>query len=106
MPVVVTDKCHNCRFTECVTVCPVSCFHGDETMLYVDPDTCVDCGSCIPLCPVGAIYDSIDLPEDKQNWIKINAERAQLLPVIDSKKEPLPTAVQRRTELEGASGAA
>lgn len=36
MTVVVTDNCQLCRFTQCVTVCPVACFHGDETMLYID----------------------------------------------------------------------
>lgn len=103
MPVVVTDKCQGCRFTECVTVCPVSCFHGDGTMLYVDPNTCVDCGSCIPLCPVSAIYDAIDLPEDKKEWEQINAERAAGLPVVDTKCEPLPTAEERRRELVPSS---
>jgi ferredoxin len=99
MPVVVTDNCLLCRFTECVTVCPVACFHGDETMLYIDGDTCIECAACIPVCPVNAIYDSIDLPDDKKKWQAINAERAPTLPSIDTKQVQLPTANARRLEL-------
>ncbi len=99
MTVVVTDNCQLCRFTQCVTVCPVACFHGDETMLYIDPEVCIDCGSCIPVCPVKAIYDTIDLPEDKQAWIATNADRAKSLPVVDEEQEPLPTAKEKRAAL-------
>ena len=99
MAVVVTDNCLQCRFTECVTVCPVSCFHGDETMLYIDSEACIECAACIPVCPVGAIYDTIDLPDDKKKWQAINLERAQRLPVIDAKQRELPTAATRRISL-------
>ena len=99
MTVVVTDNCQLCRFTECVTVCPVACFRGDEQMLYIEPSTCIECGSCIPVCPVGAIFDEIDLPEDKLHWKAINAQRASDLPVVDMQQNPLPTAVARRAEL-------
>jgi ferredoxin len=44
MTYVVTDNCQRCRFTDCVTVCPVACFHGDEAMLYIDNEVCIDCG--------------------------------------------------------------
>ena len=59
MPFVVTDNCVGCRFTYCVSVCPVDCFHGDEQMLYIDPGVCIDCGACEPQCPVHAI-DMVD----------------------------------------------
>lgn len=99
MTTVVTDNCRLCRFTDCVTVCPVNCFHGDDEMLYIDPEVCIDCGACIPECPVQAIFEEPDLPEDKREWIAINAEKAPLLPVIDEKQEPLPTAEKRKAEL-------
>src|SRR4051812_31954624 len=70
--VVVTDKCQKCRFTECVAICPVSCFHGDEMMLYIDPEICIECQACIPACPVHAIYNSDDLPGDKLEWVGVN----------------------------------
>jgi ferredoxin len=99
MTFVVTDNCQRCRFTDCVTVCPVACFHGDSEMLYIDNETCIDCGACVPLCPVHAIYEEYDLPDEKRGWIEINAEKATGLPVVDEKGEPLPTAEARKQEL-------
>ena len=99
MTTLVTDHCQKCRFTDCVTVCPVDCFHGDDQMLYIDPDVCIDCGACVPLCPVQAIYEEMDLPEDKERWIDINAERAPGLPVINEQQEPYPGAEQRKADL-------
>ena len=99
MTFVITDNCENCRFTDCVTVCPVDCFHAGENMLYIDPDECIDCGACEPECPVEAIYEENSLPEDKVKWIKINAEQSGLLPVITDKEEPLSTAEAKKSNL-------
>src|ERR1700730_1313717 len=99
MTIVVTDNCQLCRFTECVSVCPVACFHTDEDMVYIDNDVCIDCRACIPVCPVKAIWAEEELPEDKLGWILINAEKARVLPVLDEKQGPLPTAEARRAEL-------
>ena len=99
MPHIVTDNCQRCRFTECVTVCPVACFHGDDEMLYIDNVQCVDCGACVQACPVHAIYEQSDLPADKMEWVAVNAERSAVLPVISEKQEPLPTAEARKREL-------
>ncbi len=96
MTTIVTDNCQRCRFTDCVSVCPVICFHGDEEMLYIDPDVCIDCGACIPLCPVEAIYEDFDLPEDKERWIDINAEKAPTLPVVEDQQDPFPGAEERK----------
>ena len=99
MPHIVTDKCQRCRFTDCVTICPVACFHGDANMLYIDNVQCVDCGACVQACPVHAIYEESDLPPDKLEWLEINAQRATGLPVISDKQVPLPTAEARKREL-------
>lgn len=99
MTIVVTDNCRLCRFTECISVCPVACFHADEDMVYIDNDVCIDCRACIPVCPVKAIFSEDDLPEDKKIWVSINAEKASQLPVLDEKQNPLPTAEGRRAEL-------
>jgi ferredoxin len=93
MAIVVTEKCRDCRFTECVTVCPVSCFHGDGRMLYIDPVTCILCQACVPVCPVQAIYDEADLPPEWAHWVELNAERAPSLPVIEEKQTPLKASV-------------
>ena len=68
MPFVITDPCIDTKDTACVDVCPVDCIHPrkDEaefataTMLYIHPDECIDCGACVPACPVSAIYDSLE----------------------------------------------
>jgi ferredoxin len=76
---VVTEPCANCKYTDCVVVCPCECFYGDETMLYIDPDDCIDCGACIPECPVGAIFQQDDVPAQWTSYVQLNAERVKVL---------------------------
>jgi ferredoxin len=99
MTTIVTDNCKGCRFTDCVTVCPVACFHADDTMLYIDNAVCIQCSACIPVCPVHAIYADDDIPEDQRHWIETNAERSQALPVVSDKQEALPGAEERKAAL-------
>lgn len=99
MAFVVTGNCKGCRFTDCVAVCPVECFHGDDEMLFIDPDECIDCGACVPECPVEAIYDETELPDDQQEWKATNADKAPSLPVITETGDPLPGAEERKKEL-------
>ena len=99
MTIVVTDNCRLCRFTECVSVCPVACFHADDEMVFIDNDVCIDCRACIPVCPVKAIQAEEDLTEAQTHWVAVNAEKSRALPVIDEKQKPLPTAESRRAEL-------
>ena len=86
---IVTEPCIKCRYTDCVAVCPVDCFHEDAEMLVIDPDVCIDCGACIPECPVQAIYTEDDVPEKWKSFVQKNKERSPQLPVITEKKEPL-----------------
>ena len=99
MTYIVIDNCQKCKFTDCVVVCPVDCFHEGPEMLYIDPDECIDCGACVPECPVEAIFPEDELPEDKHEWLAVNAEQAPDFPVITEKKDPLPTAEERKAEL-------
>jgi ferredoxin len=99
MTFVVTDNCQRCRFTDCVAVCPVDCFHGDDEMLYIDPNECIDCGACVPECPVEAIFDETQVPDDKKEWTKINADKAAVLPVINTKLDPYPGAEERKEKM-------
>ncbi len=99
MTFVVTENCKACRFTDCVAVCPVECFHGDETMLYIDPEECIDCGACVPECPVEAIFDETDLPEELSAWTQINAARSRETELVTEQVEPLPGAEERKTKL-------
>ncbi|MEH6735482.1 MULTISPECIES: ferredoxin FdxA [Shewanella] len=89
MAFYVTDNCIKCKHTDCVSVCPVDCFHEGENFLVINPDTCIDCALCEPECPVGAIYSRESLPDKQKHFIKINEELSQKWPVISEQKSPL-----------------
>ena len=61
-------------------------------MLVIDPDECIDCGVCIPECPVEAIVAEEDVPADQQQFTELNAELAKVWPSITRTKDPLPDA--------------
>ncbi|MDN3519446.1 ferredoxin family protein [Aquisalimonas lutea] len=88
MTYVVTDNCIKCKYTDCVEVCPVDCFHEGPNFLAIDPDECIDCTLCEPECPAEAIYAEDDLPDDQSHFLELNAELAQKWPVITEKKDP------------------
>ena len=79
---IIAEPCIGTKDTACVAVCPVDCIHptkddadfGTEEMLYIDPDTCIDCGACEPVCPVNAIYAESDVPAEMQSYIAKNAD--------------------------------
>lgn len=89
---VVTEACVRCRYTDCITVCPVDCFHVGPDFLVIDPDVCIDCAVCIPECPVEAIKAEQDLTPDQQDWIEINANLTLAWPVITQAMDHLPDA--------------
>ena len=92
MAFVVTENCIKCKFTDCVEVCPVNCFHEGPYFLVIDPDVCVDCMLCEAQCPAQAIYSDDELPEEQQHFIAINAELSKVWPLILDPKEPLEDA--------------
>jgi ferredoxin len=101
---VVTSKCLGCKFTDCVEVCPVACFYELEGQLIIHPDECIDCTACVDQCPVQAIYADNAVPDEFQENIEFNAREAKRIKEISqeaivAKKDPLPTAQQRKAEL-------
>ena len=74
MTYIVCEPCVDCKYTDCVEVCPVDCFYEDDHMLYIHPDECIDCGACVPVCPVTAIFALEDLPEKWTQFTAMNAD--------------------------------
>ena len=89
---VVTENCTDCKYTDCVAVCPVECFYQDERMLYIHPDDCIGCEACVPECPVEAIYSLTSVPAQWAGYIDRNASRAEELKaageLVTGKQEP------------------
>jgi ferredoxin len=91
---VVGENCIKCKHTDCVEVCPVNCFYEGPNTLVIHPDECIDCGLCIPACPIEAIFAEDDLPEDQAAFVELNAELCEQWPNIRERKDPLPDAEQ------------
>ena len=89
MAMVVTEPCFGCKYTDCVVVCPVECFYEGEQMLFIHPEECIDCGACVPECPVAAIYLDDEVPADWRAYIDVNREMAPISPHITTRKAPL-----------------
>ena len=81
MPHYITEACLGTKDGSCVEVCPVDCIHPrpDEPdfaaaeMLFINPETCIDCGLCVDECPVSAIYSEDDLPAEQEDFVAQNA---------------------------------
>jgi NAD-dependent dihydropyrimidine dehydrogenase PreA subunit len=93
MAYVIAEPCIAACDTACVEVCPVECIHGPiparelalippeerprrlaGLQLYIDPESCTCCGACAPACPVDAIFDEVDLPDEWRHYQELNAQ--------------------------------
>lgn len=77
MTYVITEPCIDVIDKSCVEVCPVDCIHyeeGTDRMEYIDPDECIDCGACEPVCPVTAIFAEDDVPDQYKDYTALNAQ--------------------------------
>ena len=92
MTFVVTESCIKCKYTDCVEVCPVDCFHEGPNFLVIDPEECIDCTLCEPECPVDAILPDDDLAPDQEQFLEINRELSLEWPVITEMKPAPPDA--------------
>lgn len=92
MTYVVTENCIKCKYTDCVEVCPVDCFHEGPNFLVIDPEECIDCSLCEPECPAGAIMEEDDVPEGQKHFFEINKELSLTWPVLTEKKPALDDA--------------
>jgi ferredoxin len=92
MAYVVCEPCHDCKYTDCVVVCPTECFYEDDWQLYIDPESCIDCEACVPECPVEAIFHENNVPSPWTHFVELNAVRVSELKLVGGnlteKKEP------------------
>lgn len=90
MTYVVTENCINCKHSTCVEVCPTDAFREGPNFIVIDPEACVDCDMCVAECPVEAIFEDCNVPQDQLAFIELNAELAQHWPEINTAKDPMP----------------
>ena len=82
MAYIICEPCVDTKDTACVDVCPVDCIHprkdeaefANAEQLFIDPDTCIDCGLCVDECPVKAIFTEDSVPEQWKKFVQINVE--------------------------------
>ena len=81
MPYVIAEPCIGAKDTACVDACPVDVIHprpdepgfAEVSLLHINPIECIDCGMCVPVCPVSAIVLIEDLPPQWSHFADINA---------------------------------
>jgi NAD-dependent dihydropyrimidine dehydrogenase PreA subunit len=81
MAYVIAEPCIGTKDTACIDACPVDCIHpkkdepgyAEHNMIYIDPVECIDCGACVPVCPVSAIFALDDLPDKWSEFAQQNA---------------------------------
>ena len=77
MAYVVAEPCIDCKYTDCVEVCPVDCFYEGANFLVIHPEECIDCGACEPACPTKAIFPEESLPAKWSEYVQLNADLAE-----------------------------
>ena len=74
MAYIIAEPCISVKDKACVEVCPVDCIYEGDTMLYIHPDECIDCGACEPVCPVKAIFAEDETPANWKSYIELNKQ--------------------------------
>ena len=74
MTYIITEPCVDVKDGGCVDVCPVDCIYttDDDNMFYINPDECIDCAACEPVCPVAAIFPEDSVPEEWKSYTPLN----------------------------------
>ncbi len=87
MTYVITENCIKCKYTDCVEVCPVDCFHEGPNFLVINPEECIDCSLCEPECPIEAIVAEEDLSDDNKHFLDLNRKLSEKWPIITEMKD-------------------
>lgn len=76
MTFVIAEPCVDHMDQSCVEVCPADCIDnepGVDRKMHIDPDGCIECGSCVSVCPNDAIFAIGDLPDRWASYAWIDA---------------------------------
>ncbi|WP_041682774.1 4Fe-4S binding protein [Pusillimonas sp. T7-7] len=98
MTSVVTDACIGCRYGDCVEVCPVDAFRVGPNFVVIDPAVCVNCTTCVIVCPVGAIVPDYELQADQHSFKALNRDLSKVYPRASGPVPPLPDADEHAFE--------
>jgi len=74
MTFVVAEPCVDVLDRSCVDVCPVDCIYEGGRMVFIQPEEYIDCGTCLQVFPMDAIFHEDDLPEEWSPFTQYNAE--------------------------------
>ena len=85
MAYIIAEPCIGTKDAACVDACSVDCIHPKKDefeyesaeQLYIDPVECIDCGACVPVCPVTAIFALDELPDKWKQFTEINSNYYQ-----------------------------
>ena len=89
MTYIITENCIKCKYTDCVEVCPVDCFHEGPNFLVINPEECIDCSLCEPECPIDAIISDEDITDENKHFLEINKRLSEKWPILtEMKKAP------------------
>lgn len=82
MTYIITEPCVDVKDASCVDVCPVDCIAttDNDPMYYINPDECIDCAACEPVCPVAAIFPEDQVPDKWRDYIVKNYQYFGLTP--------------------------
>ena len=74
MTYIIAEPCVGVKDSACVDVCPVDCIYttDEDDMFYINPDECIDCAACEPVCPVTAIFEENAVPEQWAVYTPMN----------------------------------
>ena len=74
MTYIIAEPCVGLKDGACIDVCPVDCIYttAEDDMMYIEPDECIDCAACEPVCPVTAIFVEDQVPEQWKDYIPMN----------------------------------
>lgn len=73
MTFVIGADCVDVLDKACIEECPIDCIVVGARMAYINPDECIDCGACEPVCPVDAIHYEDDLPPEQEQFVLVNS---------------------------------